>query len=96
MIPELLGRIPVLAKLNPLDVNALKRILTEPKNAIVKHYEELFALDGTSLNISDEALTKIAEEAIENGTGARGLQSIMERDLLDYMFEAEENIEIDL
>lgn len=96
MIPELLGRIPVLAKLNPLDVNALKRILTEPKNAIVKHYEELFALDGTSLNISDEALTRIAEEAIENGTGARGLQSIMERDLLDYMFKAEENIEIDL
>jgi ATP-dependent Clp protease ATP-binding subunit ClpX len=96
MIPELLGRIPVLAKLNPLDVDALKRILTEPKNAIVKHYEELFALDGTSLNLSDEALTKIAEEAIENGTGARGLQSIMERDLLDYMFEAEENIEIDL
>jgi len=96
MIPELLGRIPVLAKLNPLDVNALKRILTEPKNAIVKHYEELFALDGTSLNISDETLTKIAEEAIENGTGARGLQSIMERDLLELMFEAEENIEIDL
>ena len=96
MIPELLGRIPVLAKLNPLDVNALKRILTEPKNAIVKHYEELFALDGTSLRISDEALTKIAEEAIENGTGARGLQSIMERDLLDYMFDAEENVEIDL
>jgi len=56
----------------------------------------LFALDGTSLRISDEALTKIAEEAIENGTGARGLQSIMERDLLDYMFEAEDNIEIDL
>jgi ATP-dependent Clp protease ATP-binding subunit ClpX len=96
MIPELLGRIPVLAKLNPLDVNALKRILTEPKNAIVKHYEELFALDGTSLNITDETLTKIAEEAIENGTGARGLQSIMERDLLELMFEAEENIEIDL
>jgi ATP-dependent Clp protease ATP-binding subunit ClpX len=96
MIPELLGRIPVLAKLNPLDVDALKRILTEPKNAIVKHYQELFALDGTSLNLSDEALTKIAEEAIENGTGARGLQSIMERDLLDLMFEAEENIEIDL
>lgn len=96
MIPELLGRIPVLAKLNPLDVNALKRILTEPKNAIVKHYQELFALDGTSLNITDETLTKIAEEAIENGTGARGLQSIMERDLLELMFEAEENIEIDL
>ena len=90
MIPELLGRIPNLAKLKTLDVDALKRILTEPKNAITKHFASLVQLDGSTISFTDETLTRVAEKAIENGTGARGLQTILEQDLMEIMFNAEE------
>ena len=90
IIPELLGRIPTIAKLKTLDVDALKMILTEPKNAIVKHYQSLIELDGSSISFTDEKLTEIAEQALENGTGARGLQTILEQDLLEIMFNAKE------
>ena len=90
MIPELLGRIPTLAKLNALDVDTLKMILTEPKNSITKHYESLVKLDGSTITFTDKKLTEIAEAALKNGTGARGLQTILELDLMDIMFNAEE------
>jgi ATP-dependent Clp protease ATP-binding subunit ClpX len=90
MIPELLGRIPTLAKLNALDVDTLKMILTEPKNSITKHYESLIKLDGSTITFTEDKLTEIAEAALKNGTGARGLQTILERDLMDIMFNAEE------
>ena len=90
MIPELLGRIPTLAKLNALDVDTLKMILTEPKNSITKHYESLIKLDGSTITFTDDKLTEIAEAALKNGTGARGLQTILELDLMDIMFNAEE------
>ena len=90
MIPELLGRIPNLAKLNALDVDTLKMILTEPKNSITKHYESLIKLDGSTITFTEDKLTEIAEAALKNGTGARGLQTILELDLMDIMFDAEE------
>lgn len=86
IIPELMGRIPVLATLKPLDEDALLRILTEPKNALTKQYAELMKLDKVNLEFSDEALRKIAEKAIKQKSGARGLRSIIETAMQDVMF----------
>ena len=87
LIPELVGRIPVLSVLDPLDVDSLVRIMKEPKNALVKQYQSLFALDNVELEITDEALHSIAEKALALKSGARGLRSIMEQSLMDIMFE---------
>lgn len=86
LIPELMGRIPVLAILKPLDENALLRILTEPKNALTKQYVELMKLDKVYLEFSEKALRKIAEKAIKQKSGARGLRSIIETAMQDVMF----------
>lgn len=86
MIPELVGRIPIVVSLENLDEEALVRILTEPKNALVKQYQYLFTLDGVELTFTDDALKAIAHEALERKTGARGLRAIMENALLDTMF----------
>ena len=90
MIPELLGRIPTIAKLEALDAKALRRILTEPKDSIVSHYEKMISLDGSTLKFTEKTLKAVAREALKNGTGARGLQTILENKLLDVMFNAEE------
>jgi len=87
LIPEFVGRLPVIATLNNLDQDALVTILTKPKNAIVKQYQRLFELEDTALTFTDDALGAIAKRAIERKTGARGLRSIMEDILLDTMFE---------
>ncbi|NLN82871.1 MAG: ATP-dependent Clp protease ATP-binding subunit ClpX [Firmicutes bacterium] len=87
LIPELVGRIPVIATLTSLDENALVRILTEPKNALVKQYKQLFAFDGVEIEITDSALQEVAKEAIARNTGARGLRAIMEDALIDIMYE---------
>jgi ATP-dependent Clp protease ATP-binding subunit ClpX len=87
LIPEFVGRLPVLATLNDLDVDALVEILSEPKNALVKQYQRLFDMEDVKLTFSDEALKAIAKRAIARKTGARGLRSIMEDILLDTMFE---------
>ncbi|MEJ2150712.1 MAG: ATP-dependent Clp protease ATP-binding subunit ClpX [Chloroflexota bacterium] len=87
IIPELVGRLPVVVSVDPLDQQALVRILTEPKNALVRQYKAMFALDDVELVFTDEALQMAAELAIERDTGARGLRSIIERQLLDVMFE---------
>ena len=87
LIPEFVGRIPVIATLEPLDHQALVRILTEPRNAMVKQYQKLFELDDVSLEFKEGSLQAIAEEAIKCNTGARGLRAIMEEVLVDVMFE---------
>ncbi|MBW6417001.1 ATP-dependent Clp protease ATP-binding subunit ClpX [Celeribacter sp. PS-C1] len=87
LIPEFVGRLPVLATLEDLDEDALVTILTQPKNALVKQYQRLFELEDTDLTFTEEALTAIAKRAIERKTGARGLRSILEDILLDTMFE---------
>ena len=87
LIPELIGRFPVLTHLDPLETGALRRILTEPKNAIVKQYQRLFELDGIALQFDAEALDFIVERAVEFKLGARGLRSICEAVLSDAMFE---------
>lgn len=91
LIPELVGRLPVLTHLNPLDADALKRILTEPKNAIMKQYHKLFRLDGKELIVEEEVLDFLVEKAIEYKLGARGLRSICEAVMNDLMFESPEN-----
>ncbi len=88
LIPELVGRLPVIVALEDLDKEALVRILKEPKNAIMKQYQKLFDIDGMELVFTDEAITKIAELAIERGTGARGLRAIMEEVMLPISYEA--------
>ncbi|MEG3618037.1 ATP-dependent Clp protease ATP-binding subunit ClpX [Magnetovibrio sp. PR-2] len=87
LIPEFVGRVPVLATLEDLDKEALVTILTEPKNALVKQYQRLFEMEDVSLTFTEGALMSIAEKAVERKTGARGLRSIMEGILLDTMFE---------
>ena len=87
LIPEFVGRLPVIATLTDLDEAALVTILTEPKNALVKQYQRLFELEDVKLKFTDDALSAIAKRAIERKTGARGLRSIMEDILLDTMFE---------
>lgn len=87
LIPEIIGRLPVLTHLNPLDRDALRKILTEPKNALIKQYIELFKIDGINLSFNDDALDFIVDKAIEFKLGARGLRSICEAIMLDVMFE---------
>jgi ATP-dependent Clp protease ATP-binding subunit ClpX len=87
LIPEFVGRLPVIATLEDLDEDALVTILTQPKNALVKQYQRLFELEDAKLKFTDDALNAIAKRAIERKTGARGLRSIMEDILLDTMFE---------
>jgi len=87
LIPEFVGRLPVLATLEDLDVDALVQILTEPKNALAKQYNRLFEMEGVELTFHEDALTEIANRAIERKTGARGLRSILESILLDTMYE---------
>lgn len=87
LIPELIGRMPVLSYLNSLDADALKKILTEPKNSIIKQYKKLFNMDGISFSVDKKALDLIVEKAIEYKLGARGLRSICEAIMLDAMFD---------
>jgi ATP-dependent Clp protease ATP-binding subunit ClpX len=87
MIPEFIGRLPVLAPLNPLDEEALMRILVEPKNAVVKQYQKLFEMEGAEVEFDESALREIARRARERDTGARGLRSIIEEVMLDIQYE---------
>lgn len=87
LIPEIIGRLPALTHLDPLDKDALRAILTEPKNAIIKQYERLFEMDGIKLKIEDKALNHIVEKAVAYKLGARGLRSLCEAILTDAMFE---------
>ncbi|VAX32362.1 ATP-dependent Clp protease ATP-binding subunit ClpX [hydrothermal vent metagenome] len=93
MIPEFLGRFPIISVLNPLMASDLVRILKEPKHAIIKQYKKLFELEGLKLRFSEDALTAVAEEAIALGTGARGLRAILEEILLDIMYDLPEQSE---
>jgi len=87
LIPEFVGRLPIIVTLDALDEDALIRILTEPRNALVKQYEKLFELDGVSLEFSQDALRGVAEEALKRNTGARGLRSILEEVMLEVMYD---------
>ncbi len=87
LIPEFIGRLPIIAKLDKLDKDALIKILTEPKNALVKQYKALFDIDGVELDFDKDAIVAIAEKAIKRNTGARGLRSIIEETMTDIMFE---------
>ncbi len=87
LIPELIGRLHVIATLKPIGVDDMVRILTEPKNALVRQYQKLFELDGVTLTFEEEALRAIAQKAIDRKTGARGLRSILEEILLEIMYE---------
>jgi ATP-dependent Clp protease ATP-binding subunit ClpX len=87
LIPEFIGRLPVVATVDDLDLDALVQVLTEPRNALSKQYRKFFEMDGVELQITDEALVAIAEQAMRRGTGARGLRAIMEEVLLDTMYE---------
>ena len=87
LIPEIVGRLPILTSLEPLDRDALRRILTEPKNAIVRQYKKLFRIDGTELEFTPDALDRIVDTALEYKLGARGLRSIVETVMVDAMFE---------
>ena len=94
LIPEFIGRVPVTVSLDFLDEKALERILTEPKNALIKQYKKLFELDGVELKFTDEAINTIAKKAVERKTGARGLRAILESVMRDVMFNipSDENI----
>lgn len=94
LIPELLGRLPVITYLNPLDSTALMSILTEPKNALVKQYSKLFDMEGVKLSFTKEALSYLVEQAMQFKLGARGLRSIMEAIMNDAMYEipSQENL----
>ena len=91
LIPELIGRMPVITHLNPLDKTALRSILTEPRNAITKQYQKLFQMENVDLTFEEEALDYIVEQAMESGLGARGLRSICESIVLDAMYEVPSN-----
>ena len=86
LIPEFVGRVPVMVSLDSLDKNALKQILTEPKNSLIKQYCKLFALDGIELDFQDAAIEAIADKSLERKTGARGLRAIMESTLMELMY----------
>jgi ATP-dependent Clp protease ATP-binding subunit ClpX len=87
LIPELVGRLPVVSSLTPLDEDGLVKVLTDPKNALVKQYQSLFEMENCSLEFTPEALRAIAARAMDKGTGARGLRSIVEEAMLDIMYE---------
>ncbi|MCH5349963.1 MAG: ATP-dependent Clp protease ATP-binding subunit ClpX [Oscillospiraceae bacterium] len=94
MVPEFVGRMPVIAVLDELDEEALVKILCEPKNSLVKQYKKLFELDGIELEFEQDSLKAIAKKAIDQGTGARGLRSIVEKILQQYMFDLPSNSEV--
>ena len=96
LIPELVGRLPVVATLEELDEKAFVSILTEPKNALIKQFAELFAMEGVEFDVTPEALSAIAHKAMQRKTGARGLRSIVEAALLDVMFEVPAKPEVGL
>ncbi|EIO6376599.1 ATP-dependent Clp protease ATP-binding subunit ClpX [Campylobacter upsaliensis] len=96
LIPELIGRLHIIASLNELDEDDMVRILTEPKNAIIKQYQKLFAIDGVNLKFDEDALRTIAKLALERKTGARGLRSIIEEMMVDLMFELPEYKDYDI
>ena len=87
LIPEFVGRLPVITALEDLSEEALVKVLTEPKNALIKQYETLFGMEDVKLTITNDALVAIAKKAIERKTGARGLRAIMEENLLDLMYD---------
>jgi ATP-dependent Clp protease ATP-binding subunit ClpX len=87
LIPEFVGRLPVVAALTELDEPAMIRILKEPKNAIIRQYQKLFKYEGVNLKFTDEALTAVAQEALKRKTGARGLRSILENAMLNIMYD---------
>ena len=95
IIPEFIGRLPITATLEDLDEKSLIKILQEPKNSLIKQYQELFKLEGVKLTFKENAIRKIADKAIDKKTGARGLRSILENILLKTMFDlpGQENIE---
>ena len=95
LIPEFIGRLPVIATLSDLDEVALVDILTNPKNALVKQYQRLFEMEDIELEVTDDALKAIAHKAIARKTGARGLRSIMEQVLLDSMYELPGSPDVD-
>ena len=90
LIPELIGRLPVLTALRPLDADALMRVLQEPRNALIKQYQKLFEMENAELSFTDDALRAIAKRAMERDTGARGLRAIIENVMLDLMYELPE------
>lgn len=94
LIPEFVGRVPIVVTLDTLDVDALVKILTEPKNALVKQYKKLFDLDGVDLEFADEALLAISEEALRRNTGARGLRAILEDIMLEVMYDIPSRIDV--
>ena len=94
LIPEFIGRVPVITSLEELDEDALVRILSEPKNSLVKQYKKLFELDGVVLEFEEEALREIAKKALDRKTGARGLRSIIEDLMTDLMFRVPSDDEI--
>ncbi|MCE9598093.1 MAG: ATP-dependent Clp protease ATP-binding subunit ClpX [Spirochaetia bacterium] len=87
LIPEFVGRLPIIATLQDLDVETLRRIFTEPKNSLLKQYQRIFEIEGVKLKITDEAITRIAELAIKREAGARGLRSIVEHQMMDLMYD---------
>jgi ATP-dependent Clp protease ATP-binding subunit ClpX len=87
MIPEFIGRIPIIATLDELSFEALVRILTEPKNALIKQYKKLFELEGVKLKFTDEVLVAIAKDAIKRKSGARGLRAVLESAMLEIMYD---------
>ena len=95
MIPEIIGRVPVVVSLDELDKPALIRILKEPKNSIIKQYKKMFELDGVELSFSDEAVEEVANKTLERKTGARGLRAILEKSMMDIMYNlpSEEGVE---
>src|SRR5262249_24114537 len=94
LIPEFVGRIPVVVSLQSLDKAALVRILTEPKNALAKQFEQFFAIDNVELVFTEDALEAVAEEALRHKTGARGLRTVLEDCLLDVMYEIPSRTEV--
>jgi ATP-dependent Clp protease ATP-binding subunit ClpX len=94
LIPEFVGRVPIIVTLEALDSDALVRILTEPKNALIKQYKKLFELDGVDLEFKEEALQAIADEALRRATGARGLRAIIEDIMLEVMYEIPSRIDV--
>ena len=94
LIPELIGRFPIITALNKLDLKALTKILVEPKNALIKQYKKIFEIEDVDLQFTDEAITEIANLALKRNIGARGLRSIVENTLLDYMYEVPSDAKI--
>ncbi|HEX2857921.1 MAG TPA: ATP-dependent Clp protease ATP-binding subunit ClpX [Propionibacteriaceae bacterium] len=94
LIPEFIGRLPMIASVQPLDKGALMQILTEPRNALVKQFRKLFDLDGVHLEFTDDAIEAVADKALARGTGARGLRAILEETLLDVMYDVPSHDEV--